>query len=221
VRKAILAEIATALQGAEIPPRFQAAEARLLIHLWRLVAEGLPVSPEQVEQLASSLQVPLEAASSFVSKVSERDRQGNLVGIVGLSQESHAHRFEVNGHTLTTWCAWDSLFLPVVLKQTAKVESPCPTTKTRIRLTITPDSVPEIQPSTAVLSLVLPKVTKKGRESVEEIWMTFCHFVHFFCSLEAGSEWFVGRGLDPIFLSVEEGYELGRLAFSQLLQYAD
>ncbi|MCI0371195.1 MAG: alkylmercury lyase [candidate division NC10 bacterium] len=213
-----LAGIAKALRESEIPPRFQPDESRLLIQLWRLVAEGRPVSPQRVEEVASTLHVPLAAATSFVSKVSERDAEGNIVGIVGLSQKSHPHRFEVNGHTLSTWCAWDSLFLPIVLNQTARVQSSCPATKVTIRLTVTPEKVKEVEPPGAVMSLVVPEVTKSGRESVEEVWMTFCHFVHFFSSPEAASKWFSGKNREPILLSVEEGYRLGRMAFEELLR---
>ncbi len=218
VKSANLAEIAGALHEAEIPPRFEPGESRLLVRLWRLVADGRPVSPQQVERIASSLRLPLDAATSFVSKVSERDAAGNVVGIVGLSQNDHPHRFEVNGHRLATWCAWDSLFLPIVLNQTAKIRSFCPATKTTIRLTVTPEKVEEFEPPTAVMSLVVPEVTKSGRESVEEVWMTFCCFVHFFSSREAASKWFSGKNREPIILSVEESYRLGRMAFEGVLR---
>jgi alkylmercury lyase len=38
------------------------------------------------------------------------------------------HRFEINGLTLWTWCAWDSLFIPEILAQTARVASRDPET---------------------------------------------------------------------------------------------
>lgn len=215
-----LAQIAKALRKAEIPPRFEPDESRLLIQVLRRVADGGPVSLAQLEDVASSLRMPLDGAVAFVRQVTERDREGSVVGVLGLSQNNHPHRFVVNGHTLATWCAWDSLFLPVILKQTAKLESSCPATKTRIRLTITPDKVEQCEPTNAAISIVVPAVTKKGRESVEEIWMTFCHFVHFFSSPESASEWFAGRNRDVSILSVEEAYQLGRMAFEDLLAYA-
>lgn len=85
-----LAEIARALRESAIPPRFEPDEARLLIQLWRLVAKGSPVSPGQLEQIASSLQMDLDVATTFIRKVSERDDGNNVVGIFGLSQKSHS-----------------------------------------------------------------------------------------------------------------------------------
>jgi alkylmercury lyase len=214
-----LAEIARTLRKSAIPPRFEPDEARLLIQLWRLVAKGSPVSPGQLERIASSLQIDLDVATTFIGKVSERDDEGNLVGIFGLSQKSHPHRFKVNGHELSTWCAWDTLFLPVMLRQTAKVESSCPATKQTIQLTITPEKVEEVQPSSTVVSIVVPEVAEKGLEAVEEIWMIFCRLVHFFSSTEAASKWISGRNQDIRILSVEEGFQLGRMAFEDLLNY--
>ncbi len=219
MQKVNLAEIAKALREAEIPPRLEPEESRLLIQVWRLVADGRPVSPEQVEQIASNLQMPRDAATSFIRKVGEHDDDGNIVGIFGLSQKSNPHRFEVKGHTLSTWCAWDALFLPAMLKQTAEVESSCPATKQTIRLTITPEKVEKVEPSHAVVSIVVPEATKRGLESVEEVWMIFCVIVHFFSSPGAASEWISGRNQDIRILSVEESYQLGRMAFEDFLKY--
>jgi alkylmercury lyase len=164
--------------------------------------------------------VAVEKAESFLSKVSERDTEGHIVGILGLSQKIHPHRFEVNGRKLSTWCAWDSLFLPAMLKQAAKVESSCPVTKRTIRLTVTPDKVEAWEPASAAVSLVVPRPVIKGWESVEEVWTTFCCLVHFFSTPEAARDWFSGREQDAIVLGVEEAHELGRLAFEELLKYA-
>lgn len=215
-----VARLAEALRRSEIPPRFELDEARLLVRVLRLVADGRPVALQEIQRIASEVRVPSDAATAFLSRVSEQDREGRIVGILGLSQKPHPHRFTVNGRTLSTWCAWDSLFLPVLLGQTARVESACPSTRDRIQLTIAPDKVEGLDPATAAISIVVPETTKRGRDSVEEIWMTFCHFVHYFSSPEAASAWFEGRGREATILSVEEAYALGRLAFADLREAA-
>lgn len=88
-----------------------------------------------------------------------------------------------------------------------------------IRLRISPERVEQYEPANAVLSLVLPKPTKGGTKSAGEIWKLFCHHVFFFSSAEALAEWFKGSDHKPIMLSVEEGYQLGRLAFAGILKY--
>ncbi len=219
MNKVNLTELAKSLNDAGIPPRFETEQIRFLIHVWRQVAKGQPVGAEQINQIASRVEIPLDGANDLIEQSAERDKEGNVVGFVGLSQDKHPHQFQVNYQSLSTWCAWDSLFLPVMLNQTAEVVSTCPATKEEIRLTITPKKVETYKPAEAVISMVKPEPTKSGPESVEEIWMVFCHQVHFFSSSQAASEWFSGKNLKENILSIEEGYELGRLAFGELLQY--
>jgi len=214
-----LSEIAKVLHKAGIPPQLSADHSRFLIRVLQLVATGYPVSPKQLREIASALHMRLDDANSFLKQVSEIDESGNVVGILGLSQKKHSHRFQINGRILSTWCAWDTLFLPVLLKQTAKIESFCPTTKTKICLTLSPYGVEGYGPANTVLSMVRPKPRIEGLKSVEEIWMIFCHYVSFFSSTEAIAEWFKESGYDPIILSVEEGFQLGRQVFEEVLKY--
>lgn len=213
-------EIATALSERDIPPAFAPEETRLLVQVLARVAEGRPVPLEEVARVASTLQMPPDDGIALVRKVSELDPQDQVVGIFGLSRKSHPHKFTVDGRMFSTWCAWDTLFLPGLLKRSAEVESVCPTTKRPIRAIVTPEAVAYVDPADAVVSLVIPTPTKKGRESVEEIWMTFCHFVHYFSSAEAASDWFRGRRQDTSLLSVADAHRLGRVAFQDLLRYA-
>ncbi len=214
-----IAEIAKALRAAEIPPQLDAAQSRLLIEVWRLLTDGSPVTPGQIEQIFSTIQIPFDAGNVFINRVSERDGAGNVVGIFGLSQLKHPHQFEVKGHTFSTWCAWDTLFLPVFLNQTATIKSYCPATKEKIQLTISPEKAEQIAPSGTVLSMVVPEVTKGVCDSSEEIRCSFCQLVHFFSSTEGAAEWVSEKNRDIAILSVEEGYRLGQLAFEEFHKY--
>ena len=134
-------KIAGALRESGFESRFSDAESSLRLEVLRLVAKGRPVSKTRIDKLAAGLGINANAATAFVTKVSEQDSKGRVVGILGLSQKRHPHCFEVNGQVLFTWCAWDALFLPFLLKQTAEVESVCPVTNREIRLTVTPQHV--------------------------------------------------------------------------------
>jgi hypothetical protein len=100
MKRPSLAEIVKALHAAGIPPKLSADQSRLLIRGWQLVAKGKPVSREQVKETASQLQMPLDAAHSFLKQESEIDTEGNLVGIAGLSQRKHPHRFQIGDDIL-------------------------------------------------------------------------------------------------------------------------
>lgn len=219
MNKKNLNELVERVRDSGVPTYFDVDKSRLLIHVWRLVAEGKPVTSEQVRKIAAKMQMPAEAATSFISRLSEQDDKGNIVGIFGLSQRNHPHKFQVKGRTFSTWCAWDALFLPAMLKQTAYVQSSCPATKEKINLTIAPERIEHYEPARTVLSIITPRATKKGIDCVEEVWTAFCCHVHFFSSSYAAFQWFSGKDQDAIILSVEEGYQLGQLAFKDLLNY--
>jgi alkylmercury lyase len=214
-----LEHLARALREAGIRQVFTPDVSRLTVRLWREIARGGPVSPQRVEQIVSTLDLLPQTAHEVLDKMCERDENGNVVGIAGLSQNQHPHRFTVNGIQLATWCAWDSLLLPVMLQQTAEVSSLCPTTGETIRLTISPEGVTSKHPENASISIVIPQPTTSGPKSVEEIWTTFCHHVHFFASLQAAQEWVAISEQEIAILTIEEAFELGRLTLSEVLRH--
>ncbi len=221
MKKSNVAELAKALNAAGIPPLLKPHESQFLIQVSQLVAEGQPVSFEQIQEIAKNIQMTSEEATTFAKQMREVNREGNIVGWMGLSQQDHPHKFQIITHKMATWCAWDTLFLPLILRRTARVESTCPSTKELVHLTIRPDKVESFEPREAVISIVIPKIGKMEPESVEEIWMTFCHQVHFFISPAAASSWLSGKHIEASILSVDEGYQLGKLAFKEILKYVE
>ncbi len=208
-----VARIANALDESGFESRFTPTESRLRIEVLELVGKGRPVTAKQVQQIAWRVGMAREAAASFISQVSERDGKGRVVGILGLSQKRHPHRFKVAGRVLFTWCAWDALFLPALLKKTAEVESVCPVTKDRVEITITPQKLKEVMPRQAVVTMIVPRLKRRGPPTVEDVWQRFCQYVQFFRSEHAASQWISGKKEELRILSVEEAHELGRRAF--------
>ena len=75
---------------------------------------------------------------------------------MSLTTTKTPHALSLEGRTLYAWCALDTLFIPGLLDQVAEVESTCPTSGTRVRLIVTPEGVTSVDPTHAVLSVVLP-----------------------------------------------------------------
>lgn len=120
-----VAEIARKLNEAGIPPDFGPDHSQLLIQVWRLLAKGSPVTGEQVDRIITDLGIPAEDGHQFLREVSERDAEDQIVGIIGLSlNDEWQHRFQVNGTSLRTWCAWDALFLPPCLTKPSPSSQP-------------------------------------------------------------------------------------------------
>ena len=216
-----LYEVAEGLResGFDIPSLSPDAP-RFVVELWRLLAKGRPISPELVEKTISYLGISRDILTRLQSGL-EYDDQGNIVGAVGLSLNPTSYRLQINGHTLYTWCAWDALFIPLGLKQPVMVDARAPVTGDSIRIKVTHERVDSYEPEGAVVSIIVPKAGALSAVTTpEEIWIAFCNHVHFFSSPEAASAWFAGKQYEPLFLSIEDGYELGRIRFASAINAA-
>ncbi len=122
-------------------PTMTDEERRLGLEIYCELAHGEPV-------LRADLAEALEVATCTVDGLLEHpnlkcltytDREGQIIGFGGLAVREMPHRFRVDGRTLYTWCAWDSLFIPGILGLEADVESPAPGSTARVRLNVAPD----------------------------------------------------------------------------------
>ncbi len=200
-----------------VPPKFEPEIARLLTAVMRKVAMGRPVTATEIDEIVAAIGMDRDEAEQFLRNVSERDTEDNIVGLVGLSlNENWAHRFQVKDASLRTWCAWDTLFIPLLINQTATVESNSPVSKETVSVVVSPEGVKAVNPDTAVVSVV---VLDRPMDSVEEAWSLFCHQVYFFTSREEAETWAVDRDHVEV-LTVEEAFELGRHAWSSVLEAA-
>ena len=92
----------------------------------------------------------------------------------------------------------------------------CPVTKDKVEVTITPQKLKEVMPRQAVVTMIVPRLTRKGPPTVEDVWQRFCQHVQFFRSEHAASQWMSGKKEELRILSVEEAHELGRRAFEDV-----
>ena len=198
---------------------FDPQGAQLFIAVLRALSQGMPLLPAAVAVLAGELDIPTEKAGE-VNWVAEKNDQGAIVGFAGLSLNDWNHTFWVNGHRFTTWCALDTLYLTPLLQQTTKVETRDPVTKEPIRLTVDPNGVRSYLPERAILSIVIPQVRIKGLQSAEQIWSAFCSYSHFFTSEQTARAWFAGKEIEPVLLTIEEGFDLGRKWSENIGRYA-
>ncbi len=213
-------EIAKNLNAAGIPPEFGVDNSRLLIKTWRKLAQGRPVTKTDVGQISEGLGIPFEQADEFLRGATERDADDNIIGLMGLSlNPDWAHRFNINGNSFRTWCAWDTLFLPAMVDASVVVESESPVSGSTVRLEVNPDGVTSASPEGAVVSIATIDLEVHDVSSIEAIWSNFCHQVYFFPTREEADEWAEGKSNIAI-LTVEEAFEVGRLAFAELRKFA-
>ncbi len=191
-------------------PTMTEEERRVGLEIYRQLAQGEPV-------LRSELAVALEVPSHTVDELLESpnlksltyaDKDGQIIGFGGLAVREMPHRFKIDGRTLYTWCAWDSLFIPVILGAEAEVESPAPGSAVRISLRVAPDGVERIQPRSAVMSFLLPSAETFQADALKAM-AAFCHFIFFFPDRHSATEW-TKTHPETTVISVSDAFELGR-----------
>ncbi len=202
------------------PFDYAADESRLLVRMWRRLASGRAVTAGEAKEIIAGISITRERAERLLESVAERDGEGNIVGVLGLSLGDHRHRFEVNGRALTTWCAVDTLFLPAMLGQPASVTSQSPVAGTEVRLIVGPEGVRTLDPPSATISIPDADYDASNTESAGAIMGSFCHRIHFFATREEGEQWADGRE-DLRIVSVHEGYEYAMEIFSGVLSHAE
>jgi alkylmercury lyase len=179
---------------------------QLIPHLTRLLAEGQPVT---LDRLAAAAAWPVPAVEAALRRNPgvDWDEQGRLVGF-GLTLRPTPHRFTFAGRTVFAFCASDALEFPVVLGRSGVVESTCPATGRPIRVEVTPERVAQVEPSSAVVSLVRP-------DRVDDVRAEVCALGHFFASREAAADWLAAHP-EGMVHRVEEDFRLHREVMEQL-----
>jgi len=197
-----LDRLVTALAAAFLdlsPP-----ELRLTTALYRILLAGRPAT---VDDLAS-------ASGWTADAVGERlrswpgvflDSDGSVVGFWGVAvKESSSHRVAMDGAVTWAWCAFDPLFIMPLVGGTARVESRCPVTGQPVSLTVSTDGVTGVDPASAMVSFLTP-----DRPFDADVLVTFCHYVLFLASREAGERWTADHP-GTFLVTVQEAAEIGR-----------
>jgi alkylmercury lyase len=187
------------------------AARRTGLALYRLLAETGPVLPEQ---LAAMLDTTPAEIIKLLDEPGLRcqqllDDSKRIIGFGGLTLMPTTHRLQIGARQMFTWCAWDALFIPGLLRATtARVESTCPASGEIVRLTVTPSGALALGAGEPVVSFTLPDANDCA-ESAERSITCFCSHVHLLASYNAGAVWVAER--DEVFLlSLADAFELGR-----------
>jgi alkylmercury lyase len=205
LKKDQLIEIYRAAHDA-IPQEAFELDLHVTVKTMQALAEANPVSPQR---LAEIWEYPLEQVRVILKQAvtngrAQVDEQGNLVGGV-LSLVPTRHQITLDGNQLYAWCAYDAIYTPRVVGKTARIVSKDPVTGEVIRLTITPDGVPEVRPVDTVVSVVGAETDTRGGPASPR-----CSQMHFFGSRESAEEWLQDRPGISI-LTVEEVFEIATL----------
>ncbi|GAB2883022.1 organomercurial lyase MerB [Streptomyces deserti] len=179
----------------------------LLRPVQTLLVSGEPVTITALAARAGRTEEEVQAALAAMPDT-EYDAEGRIIGF-GLTFNPTPHRYETHGRTFYTWCALDTLVFPAILGENARVTSPCRATGEPVRLTATPEGPRNVEPASAVVSLVTPGAPASVRSS-------FCNQSHFFTSADAAKDWLAEHPEGRV-LPVADAYETGRPLIEQVL----
>lgn len=171
-----------------------------MLRIVKILSNGDPIPPEQI---ASDLQLSLDQVSTLLQAQvgTELDKEGNVVGILGLSLVPTPHSFQINGRQLYTWCAADALMYPVIFKSDAIIKSPDPVSGEIVQLTATPEGPRNFDPGNTVVSHVTSIKNFKNARACS------CDVTHFFSSVETASQ-YVSKYQGLVIMPVEKVFQL-------------
>ncbi len=186
-------------------PQLSVDDQHLSLKLYQLLAEGEPVSSSRLSKaLGLSTDVANETLGQWPGVF--YDESDRIVAFLGLSVEKTQHQLMVNGRTVYSWCAWDTLFIPALLNATINISSICGASGEEVKLTASPSGIESVVPGDAVMSFIIPD----ENDLRENITANFCHFVYFFRSFKDGEAW-ISRHDGTFLLSLEEAFKVGQL----------
>jgi len=193
----------------QLPP-FSPEDQRAAVALYRELAKGKAVDADQLgralgcSSAESHALLQRDAIKAFIYP----DKEGRVLGFGGLAAALMHHRFEVQGRSLWTWCAWDTLFIPGILGRSARVTSPDPETREIVRLVVTPDRIESVVPDGTVVSFIRLDA-EIFRTSAANVMANFCHFVYFFASRSSGERW-IAKHPGTFLYTLEQAFILAK-----------
>jgi alkylmercury lyase len=186
-------------------------ERHAALVLIRELAKGEPVSPAR---FARVLDVPVREAQrllndSHLTPMVVADGQGRVTSFWGLATTRTHHKLELDHRTLWAWCAQDTLFLPALIGETARIESRDPESGEAVHLTISPGRIEAVSSEDVVVSMIRPESETTDLTSSARIIATVCHFVFFFASRASGERW-VANHPEMTLLSLDDAFAFGK-----------
>ena len=167
--------------------RWVRADTQVLKHAFPLLAEGRPVPVNRLGQAASATSVSVNRALD-ASRVA-RDDNGDIVEVFGVTLRPTLHRVELGQTALFTCCALVAHVLPRLFGRQLAVRSEDPVTGDIVRFAITPAGVSQVEPETAVASMI---ATDKS-DVQENAPLHFCRHVHHFRSSKTANTFAAGN----------------------------
>ena len=161
-------------------------EAGPLLRAFPLLARGEPLATADIARVTGESLERVERAVE--SGRCERDAEGRLIDLFGMTLTPTPHRLEIDQRILFSCCALWAHVIPKLVDRPVLVESVDPNRRELVRLSISGQGVAAVQPRGAGATMAIA-----DREAIEtDIATAFCSNVRHFVSRESAEEFASG-----------------------------
>ena len=194
---------------ASCPPAdLQAAIVAFQRHAFAALLAGGAPRVADVAKAVSRETLSVAHAVAWLDDHGQLERDGDLlVGAHGLTRRTTSHSLTIGEHSLSTWCAYDAIAIPVALGATARATTTCPTCQRSLTVDIHAGQLPHA--NTPVLWM--------PTGSCDRVIDDFCPSANLFCNGEHLQDWRrVAGDPDGQILTLAQVPELARTAWADI-----
>lgn len=183
-----------------------AFERQLSLLLYKGLSLGTAVMPAVLtEQMNTNIKTVIEALRNWPGV--HFDENHNVIGHMGLTIKPTPHQLQILDKTLYTWCAWDGLFIPDLLKTACTFTTKCPITHEILTVYFDGQGGFETPMPGIVMSFLESKQVFD-----QNIIQQFCHYIYLFKNKTVAVEWIhANPGIMLMLLDLHDAVKLGRL----------
>src|SRR5680860_1113962 len=188
---------------ATAAPDLSGDEQRLAVATYRLLATGSPV---MIEAAADATGFPIDTAAETLRSWPGvfRDGEDRIIGFWGLALPEMTHRVRLGDVDLYAWCAWDPLFLALIVGD-LEVRTDDPISRDTVSYRSAAEgTVSELSHPDGVLSFLRP-----NEPWDDDVMDTFCHYVLHFTDPTSAGEW-TSRHPGTFTIRLDDGVALAR-----------
>lgn len=157
-------------------------DAGPLLQGFPLLARGKPLA---IEEIAEAAGINVKGVERAVDAARcERDAEGRLIDLYGLTLTPTPHRLEIDKKILFSCCALWAHVVPKLVKATVQVESIDPIRREVVRLSVSPAGVESVDPAESAATLAA--ATEEAIAA--NVYEAFCFQVRHFISRESADE---------------------------------
>lgn len=181
--------------------------------LWAAVAELAIRTPVEPARLAALANLPLDRTIAIAREAWEWDPSGERLVGAGLTSIKTPYRVDIDGRIMWTYCAPDTLELPVILGRPVRTQSSCAATGDPIHVHATPTGIESVDPPSAVVSF--PDAPFGDLANVRQ---TACNESSFYRDAEAASGWLTANPYGRL-LAVADAFEVLRASMLRIKEW--